>query len=80
MLFSIRKRGEEKIVKDMELENLKLHMENISIIEENEKLRKQATLLYQENIALMSEFLNRSSQRDFVSMSLNKMPSKEQHI
>ncbi|KAI3468849.1 hypothetical protein Pfo_025512 [Paulownia fortunei] len=60
-LSSIRKRREEKIGEDIELKNLKLYMENISILEENEKLRKQASLLHQENLALMSEFQKRSS-------------------
>lgn len=40
----------------MELENLKLYLENKSIIEENEKLRKKANILHQENLALLSEF------------------------
>ncbi|KAL2516944.1 protein binding [Abeliophyllum distichum] len=59
-----RKQCKEKIDTDMELKNLKLYMENISIIEENEKLRKQATLLHQENLALMSEFQTRFSKHD----------------
>ncbi|KAJ8767685.1 hypothetical protein K2173_018243 [Erythroxylum novogranatense] len=41
---------------EMELRNLKLYLENQSIVEENEKLRKKAHLLHQENLALMSEF------------------------
>ncbi|KAI3453538.1 hypothetical protein Pfo_010201 [Paulownia fortunei] len=64
-LSSRRKRREEKVGKDMELKNLKLYMENISILEENEKLRKQASLLHQENLALMSEFQKRFSKSDF---------------
>ncbi|KAG2681372.1 hypothetical protein I3843_11G141200 [Carya illinoinensis] len=62
-----RKKCEEKVDKDVELKNLKLYLENKSIIEENEKLRRKANLLHQENLALMSEFqkkfpdLNRSS-------------------
>ncbi|KAL3833577.1 hypothetical protein ACJIZ3_008313 [Penstemon smallii] len=55
-----RKRREE----EMEVRNLKMYMENISILEENEKLRKQATLLHQENLALMSEFQKRFSNSD----------------
>lgn len=47
---------EEQVEKDMELKNLKLYLENRNIMEENEKLRKKATLLHQENLALMSEF------------------------
>ncbi|KAL4602628.1 hypothetical protein ACB092_10G066800 [Castanea dentata] len=48
-------RCEEK-EKDLELKNLKLYLENKSIIEENEKLRRKACLLHQENLALMNEF------------------------
>lgn len=55
MAFS-RKKCEEKVDKDVELKNLKLYLENQSIIEENEKLRRKANLLHQENLALMSEF------------------------
>lgn len=39
----------------MELMNLRLYLENRSIIEENEKLRKKADLLHQENLVLVSE-------------------------
>ncbi|OVA07721.1 hypothetical protein BVC80_1827g91 [Macleaya cordata] len=41
--------------KEIELKNLKLYLENRSIIEENEKLREKAILLHQENRALMSQ-------------------------
>ncbi|KAK9145009.1 hypothetical protein Sjap_004912 [Stephania japonica] len=37
----------------MELKNLKLYMENRSIIPKNEKLKKRALLLHEENQALM---------------------------
>ncbi|KAK9020878.1 hypothetical protein V6N11_010890 [Hibiscus sabdariffa] len=51
------KKWEENYVeKDMELMNLKLYLENQSIMEENEKLRKKASLLHQENLVLMSEY------------------------
>ncbi|KAK4422751.1 protein LITTLE ZIPPER 2 [Sesamum alatum] len=63
---------------DMEMKNLKLYMENISILEENEKLRKKACLLHQENLALMSEFRKRFSKCEFVSMILNTY--EEQHV
>lgn len=55
----------------MELKNLKLYMENMSIFEENEKLRKKANLLHQENIALFSEFEKKISLLDRVSATLN---------
>ena len=38
---------------DMKMKNLKLYMENQSIIKENEKLRKKALLLQQENQTLL---------------------------
>ncbi|OIT36027.1 PREDICTED: protein LITTLE ZIPPER 1-like [Nicotiana attenuata] len=67
-----RKKSEEKAAwKDMELRNLKLYMENMSILEENEKLKKKANLLHQENLALMSEFQKKFSQLDRVSTTLN---------
>ncbi|ONI22727.1 hypothetical protein PRUPE_2G147300 [Prunus persica] len=40
---------------EMEIKNLKLYMENQSIIEENKKLRRKALLLVQENQALFSQ-------------------------
>ncbi|KAF5734858.1 hypothetical protein HS088_TW15G00353 [Tripterygium wilfordii] len=50
-----RRRCEENAGKDIKLTNLKLYLENKIIIEENEKLRKKASLLQQENLALISE-------------------------
>lgn len=50
------RRCEEEEEKDLELKNLKLYLENKCIIEENEKLRRKACLLHQENLALMNEF------------------------
>jgi hypothetical protein len=41
MSLTSRKRFEEEVEKDMELKKLKLYLENQSIIEENEKLRKK---------------------------------------
>ncbi|XWS49834.1 hypothetical protein CRYUN_Cryun12cG0037000 [Craigia yunnanensis] len=65
-----RKRCEENVEKDMELMNLKLYLENQSIIEENEKLRKKANLLHQENLALMSEFQKKFPHLDGFSSTL----------
>ncbi|XVF10734.1 hypothetical protein REPUB_Repub07fG0208200 [Reevesia pubescens] len=65
-----RKRCEEDVEKDMELMNLKLYLENQSIIEENKKLRKKANLLHQENIALMSEFQKKFPHLDRFSTTL----------
>ncbi|KAF5460778.1 hypothetical protein F2P56_020620 [Juglans regia] len=66
----VRKKCEEKADKDMELKNLKLFLENQSIIEENEKLRKKASVLHQENLALMSEFQNKFPDSDIFFDSL----------
>ncbi|ERN13069.1 protein LITTLE ZIPPER 4 [Amborella trichopoda] len=41
--------------------NLKLYLKNRSIIEENERLRKKALLLNQENQALLSELRQKLS-------------------
>ncbi|XVE76991.1 hypothetical protein DITRI_Ditri13aG0025700 [Diplodiscus trichospermus] len=46
---------------DMKLKNLKLYMENQSIIEENEKLRKKALLLHKENQTLFAQLQNKFS-------------------
>ncbi|KAG6597188.1 Protein LITTLE ZIPPER 2 [Cucurbita argyrosperma subsp. argyrosperma] len=43
------------VKEEMEIENLKLYMENQSIIEENERLRKKAFLLHKENQVLLSQ-------------------------
>ncbi|XP_057976996.1 protein LITTLE ZIPPER 1-like [Malania oleifera] len=53
--FTRKRSIEDKGEKDIELKNLKLYLENRTIIEENEKLRRKASLLHQENLALMSE-------------------------
>lgn len=39
----------------MEVKNMKLYMENMNIFRENEKLRKKASQLHQENLVLLSE-------------------------
>lgn len=53
----------------MELQNLKLYLENQTIVEQNEKLRKQASLLHQENLALLTEFRKKFPQLDRLSIS-----------
>ncbi|GMI64018.1 LITTLE ZIPPER 2 [Hibiscus trionum] len=65
-----RKRCEEDVKKEMELLNLKLYLENRSIIEENEKLRKKASVLHQENLALMCELQNKFPHLDRFSTTL----------
>ncbi|KAJ8565440.1 hypothetical protein K7X08_008016 [Anisodus acutangulus] len=46
-----------KMKKVMKMKNLKLYKENKTIIEENERLRKKALLLHQENKALFSQII-----------------------
>ncbi|XP_022146904.1 protein LITTLE ZIPPER 2-like [Momordica charantia] len=48
---------------EMEIKNLKLFMENQSIIEENERLRKRAFLLHKENQVLLSQIQSFSNQK-----------------
>ncbi|KAG8475066.1 hypothetical protein CXB51_031850 [Gossypium anomalum] len=48
------KMGIEK-TNEMEMKNLKLFMENQSIIKENERLRNKALLLHQENLTLLAQ-------------------------
>lgn len=55
----------------MVLKNLKLYIENITILEENEKLRKKASLLHQENLELMSEIQKKFAPSDRVSTTLD---------
>ncbi|KAI4370038.1 hypothetical protein MLD38_018425 [Melastoma candidum] len=52
-------RNERRMGEDIELKNLKLYLENQTMIEDNEKLRKKADLLHQENLALLSEIQKR---------------------
>ncbi|XVF79915.1 hypothetical protein PTKIN_Ptkin15bG0028800 [Pterospermum kingtungense] len=46
---------------DMQMKNLKLYMENQSIIQENERLRKKALVLHQENQTLFAQLQNKFS-------------------
>ncbi|CAL5356037.1 protein LITTLE ZIPPER 2-like isoform X1 [Camellia sinensis] len=71
-LFRRRKRRceDQKVGKDMELKNLKLYMKNLSILEENEKLRKKASLLHEENLALMSEIHKKFTHFNCLSTTL----------
>ncbi|XP_061339656.1 protein LITTLE ZIPPER 2-like [Gastrolobium bilobum] len=64
-LKEARQRKRMIVVKaEIEMKNLKLYMENQSIIEENEKLRKQAMLLHKENQALLSQLQKKLSQQN----------------
>lgn len=49
---------------EIEKRNLKLYIENQSIIEENEKLRKQAVLLQKENQALLFQLQKKLSEQN----------------
>ncbi|KAI3710941.1 hypothetical protein L2E82_40737 [Cichorium intybus] len=59
---------DKKIKREMELKNLKLYMENLNILKENEKLRKKATQLRQENLFLLSELEKKNPSFRFVTM------------
>lgn len=65
-LAKIAKDKEEELgVKvEMEIKNLKLYMENQNIMEENNKLKKRALLLHQENQALLSQLQKKFSQQN----------------
>lgn len=69
-LLISRRRCDEKIEKDIELKNLKLYLENRSIIQENEKLRRKASLLHEENLTLMYELQKKFPNLDRVSSPL----------
>ncbi|EXC17830.1 hypothetical protein L484_023184 [Morus notabilis] len=70
-LITRRRCSEEKVGStDMELMNLKLYLENKTIIEENEKLRKTANLLHQENLSLLSKLQKKFPNFDRQSTSL----------
>lgn len=47
--------------KDIEFQNLKLYLQNCCINEENQRLRRKALLLGEENRALLSELTRKLS-------------------
>lgn len=49
---------------EIKMRNLKLYMENQSIIEENQKLRKQAMLLHKENDVLLFQLQKKLSEQN----------------
>ncbi|KAK1438684.1 hypothetical protein QVD17_04494 [Tagetes erecta] len=68
---------EEKIKREMEVKNLKLYMENMNILKENEKLRKKASQLHQENLLLLSELDNKlCSVQDVVGIRIRQTQIK----
>lgn len=58
-MFSEHRQRIVEIHREMERLNSKLYLENCYIMQENEKLRKKAQLLNQENQALLSELKQR---------------------
>ncbi|KAL0374891.1 UNVERIFIED_CONTAM: protein LITTLE ZIPPER 3 [Sesamum radiatum] len=65
----------------MEKLNSKLYLENCYIMQENERLRKKAELLNQENQALLNELKQRlaaaaAAGTDLTSPSTSSKPSK----
>ncbi|KAK1436176.1 hypothetical protein QVD17_01954 [Tagetes erecta] len=54
-IHTLKRFIEERMKHDMEIKNLKLYMENMRIMKENEKLKNKAKLLHQENHALLLE-------------------------
>ncbi|KAI4354906.1 hypothetical protein L6164_003731 [Bauhinia variegata] len=66
----LRKRVVVVQAADIEMKNLKLYMENQTIIEENEKLRKKAMLLHQENQTLLSQLQKKLSEKNSSSKSV----------
>ncbi|XP_039070268.1 protein LITTLE ZIPPER 3-like [Hibiscus syriacus] len=56
----LRKGGKVK-TDHMEMKNLKLYMENQSILKQNEVLRNKALLLHQENLTLLAQLQKKFS-------------------
>lgn len=67
-----RERRKKKALKsEIEWRNLKLYMENKSIIEENERLRKKALLLHEENQVLLSQLQHKLTHQQTTSKLIN---------
>ncbi|KAH7692472.1 PsbQ-like domain-containing protein [Dioscorea alata] len=58
--LKIRRTKTRVDMKEMELENLKLYLENKCIMEENKRLRERALFLRRENRALLSHISSSS--------------------
>ncbi|KAJ0770126.1 putative protein LITTLE ZIPPER [Helianthus annuus] len=54
-LKRVNKFIEEPTKHEMEMRNLKLYMENMRILKENERLKNKAKMLHQENLDLLLE-------------------------
>ncbi|CAJ1814799.1 unnamed protein product [Sphenostylis stenocarpa] len=64
-LKEARHRKRMVVVKaEIQMKNLKLYMENQTIIEQNEKLRKQAMLLHKENQVLLLQLQKKLSEQN----------------
>ncbi|KAM7531600.1 hypothetical protein LguiB_035010 [Lonicera macranthoides] len=76
-MFSDRRQRIVEIRREMERLNSKLYLQNCYIMQENEKLRKKAQLLNQENQALLSELkqrLNKSNNNNSPNHDPNNIP------
>ncbi|KAI7726657.1 hypothetical protein M8C21_006125 [Ambrosia artemisiifolia] len=54
-LRRINENIKEQTKLEMEISNLKLYMENMRILKENERLKNTAKLLHQENLDLLTQ-------------------------
>ncbi|KAL0547891.1 hypothetical protein IC582_012323 [Cucumis melo] len=83
MRFTTEEANSAGVKVEMEIKNLKLYMENQSIIEENERLRKKAFLLHKENQVLLSQLQNFSDYKPPQSssdLSACSWESKQNHL
>ncbi|KAG9445089.1 hypothetical protein H6P81_016429 [Aristolochia fimbriata] len=62
---------EERPGREMELQNMKLYLENRMIFEENERLRRKALLLGEENRALLTQLRKKLNFHDEPRKKLN---------
>ncbi|KAL2337438.1 hypothetical protein Fmac_011884 [Flemingia macrophylla] len=62
-----RRRNMTVLKAEIKMRNLKLYMENQSIIEKNEKLRKQAVLLHKENQALLLQLQKKFAEQNNIT-------------
>lgn len=60
---------------NLKAENMKLYLENLQIIQDNDRLRKKAQQLTQENEALLAQIQEKSSKE-----SLNKNTTANENI
>ncbi|XAR64658.1 hypothetical protein NMG60_11008419 [Bertholletia excelsa] len=75
LLLTFQRELKSKVFTEMERLNSKLYLENCYIMQENEKLRKKAHLLNQENQALLSELKQKVSETKPSSSGTSSKPS-----